>query len=55
MTPWWTILSVGAKKDISADGVWEFVLNDDDRNLIMNQGALAIAGHGFYVDRVTVE
>ena len=55
MTPWWTILSVGAKKDISADGVWEFVLNDDDRNLIINQGALAIAGHGFYVDRVTVE
>lgn len=55
MTPWWTLLSVGAKKDISADGVWEFVLNDDDRNLIINQGALAIAGHGFYVDRVTVE
>ena len=55
MTPWWTILSVGAKKDISADGVWEFVLNDDDRNLIINQGALTIAGHGFYVDRVTVE
>lgn len=55
MTPWWTLLSVGAKKDISADGVWEFVLNDDDRNLIINQGALAIAGHGFYIDRVTVE
>lgn len=55
MTPQWTLLSVGTKKDISADGVWEFVLNDDDRNLIINQGALAIAGHGFYVDRVTVE
>ncbi|MDN5553080.1 hypothetical protein [Prevotella sp.] len=55
MTPSWTILSVGTKKDIAADGVWEFVLNDNDRNLIMNQGALAIGGHGFYVDRVTVE
>lgn len=55
MTPSWTLLSVGAKRDIAADGVWEFVLNEDDRNLIINQGALAIAGHGFYVDRVTVE
>jgi len=55
MTPSWTLLSVGAKREIAADGVWEFVLNEDDRNLIINQGALAIAGHGFYVDRVTVE
>ena len=55
MTPWWTVLSVGAKKDIAADGVWEFVLNEDDRNLIMTQGGLSVGGHGFYVDRVTVE
>lgn len=55
MTPSWTLLSVGTKRDIAADGVWEFVLNEDDRNLIINQGALAITGHGFYVDRVTVE
>ncbi len=55
MTGWWTLLPNSTKMDISGSGAYTYTLSQDALDLIQAQSGFQVGGHGFYVDRVTVE
>ena len=55
MTGWWTVLPGTSVQTLSADGVLEVTLTQEDLDLISAQDGFLIGGHGFYVDRITVQ
>lgn len=54
-TSWWTDLPGTSKFDLTADGVKEIVLTQDILDLIQAQSGFLCVGHGYYVDRVTIQ
>lgn len=56
-TGWWTALpsSAGTYTLVDNPGVVEMVLNQSDLDLISQQAGFLCVGHGYYVDRVTIE
>ena len=54
-TAWWTELPGGEKVDLTADGTKELVISQDVIDLINAQDGFLCVGHGYYVDKITVE
>lgn len=55
MTGWWTLLPNSEKIDISGSGVYTYTLSQDALDLIQSQNGFQCGGHGYYVDRVSVQ
>ena len=55
MTGWWTLLPNSEKMDINGSGVYTYTLTQEALDLIQNQAGFLCGGHGYYVDRVTVQ
>ena len=55
MTGWWTLLPNTEKMDINGSGVYTYTLTQEALDLIQNQSGFLCGGHGYYVDRVTVQ
>ena len=55
MTAWWTLLPGSQKMDITGEGAYTYTLQQDALDLIQQQDGFLVGGHGFYVDRVTVQ
>lgn len=55
MTGWWTLLPGSEKMDISGSGAYTYTLTQEALDLIQAQEGFLVGGHGFYVDRVTVQ
>lgn len=55
VTNWWTDLPGTSKIDLTADGVKEIVFTQEMLDLIQAQGGFLCVGHGYYVDRVTIQ
>ena len=41
--------------DITGEGAYTYTLQQDALDLIQQQDGFLVGGHGFYVDRVTVQ
>jgi hypothetical protein len=54
-TGWWTDLPGTSKIDLTADGVKEVMLTQAALDLIQAQGGFLCVGHGYYVDRVSIQ
>ena len=54
-TAWWTELPGGEKVDLTADGTKELVISQDVIDLVNAQDGFLCVGHGYYVDKITVE
>jgi hypothetical protein len=54
-TGWWTDLPGTSKIDLTADGVKEVMLTQAAFDLIQAQGGFLCVGHGYYVDRVSIQ
>lgn len=54
-TAWWTELPGTAKTDLTEDGIHAITLTREALDLIQAQDGFICVGHGYYVDRVTVE
>ena len=54
-TMWWTELPGTMRGDFFADTVAEFTLTQDMMDLIKAQDCFIVCGHGFFVDKVTIE
>lgn len=54
-TGWWTDLPGTSKTDLTADGVKEVMLTQAILDLIQAQGGFLCVGHGYYVDRVSIQ
>lgn len=54
-TGWWTDLPGTSKIDLTSDGVKEVLLTQECLDLIQAQGGFLCVGHGYYVDRVTIQ
>lgn len=54
-TGWWTNLPGTSKIDLPADGVKEVLLTQEALDLIQAQGGFLCVGHGYYVDRVSIQ
>lgn len=54
-TSWWTDLPGTSKIDLPSDGVKEIVLTQEMLDLIQAQGGFLCVGHGYYVDRVSIQ
>ena len=54
-TMWWTELPGTFRGDFFEDMVAEFVWTQEMSDLVNAQGGFIICGHGFYVDKVTIE
>ena len=52
---WWTQLPGTEKTDFGADTVFEIVWSQEMSDLVNAQDGFIICGHGFYVDKVTIE
>lgn len=52
---WWTQLPGTEKTDFGADTVFEIVWTQEMVELVNAQDGFIICGHGFYVDKVTIE
>ena len=52
---WWSDLPGTGKIDLDADGVRLVELTQEQLDLINSQDGFLVVGHGFYVDRVTIE
>ena len=54
-TTWWNDLPGTAQTDLTADGVFTVTLTQEALDMIQTQDGFICVGHGYYVDRVTVE
>ena len=54
-TMWWTELPGTMRGDFFADTVAEFTLTQEILDLLNEQGGFIVCGHGFFVDKVTIE
>lgn len=54
-TGWWTLLPGTGKIDLGSDGVFELVLTQAMLDLIQQQDGFLCVGHGYYVDRVSIQ
>ena len=54
-TGWWTYLPGTAEADLTADGVFTVTLTQEALDMIQTEDGFICVGHGYYVDRVTVE
>ena len=54
-TAWWIDLPGTGKIDLTEDGVRLVELTQEQLNLINEQAGFLVVGHGFFVDRVTIE
>ncbi len=54
-TGWWSLLPGTSKMDLGSDGVFELVLTQSMLDLIQSQDGFLCVGHGYYVDRVSVQ
>lgn len=54
-TAWWTQLPGTGTTDLVGDGVIELVLTQEMLDLIQAQDGFLCVGHGYYVDRVTLD
>ena len=54
-TAWWTELPGTAKADLTGDGIHTITLIQEALDLIQAEDGFICVGHGYYVDRVTVE
>ena len=54
-TGWWTYLPGTAETDLTADGVFTVTLTQEALDMIQTEDGFICVGHGYYVDRVTVE
>ena len=54
-TTWWNDLPGTAQTDLTADGVFTVTLTQEALNMIQTEDGFICVGHGYYVDRVTVE
>ena len=54
-TAWWTELPGTAKTDLTEDGIHAITLTQEALDLIQAEDGFICVGHGYYVDRVTVE
>ena len=52
---WWTQLPGTEKTDFGEDTLFEIVWTQEILDLINAQGGFIVCGHGFYVDKVTLE
>ena len=52
---WWTQLPGTQKTDFGEDTIFEIVWTQEILDLITAQGGFIVCGHGFYVDKVTLE
>lgn len=55
VTAWWTELPGTTKLDLAEDGVVELVVSQDMIDLVGQQDGFLCVGHGYYVDKITVE
>jgi len=55
MTGWWTLLPGTQKMDVNGNGSYTYTLTQEALDLIQAQSGFQLGGHGFYVDRVTVQ
>ena len=54
-TTWWNNLPGTAQTDLTADGVFTVTLTQEALDMIQAEDGFICVGHGYYVDRVTVE
>lgn len=54
-TGWWTMLPGTVEKELATDGVLELILTKEMLDLIGQQAGFLCVGHGYYVDRVSVQ
>lgn len=54
-TGWWTMLPGTVEKELATDGVLELILTKKMLDLIGQQAGFLCVGHGYYVDRVSVQ
>ena len=52
---WWTLLTGTEKTDFGEDTLFEIVWTQEILDLINAQGGFIVCGHGFFVDKVTIE
>ncbi|MBM6992611.1 MAG: hypothetical protein I3J02_05020 [Prevotella sp.] len=55
VTGWWTLLPGTDKQDLMSDGVLSLVLTQPMLDLIQAQDGFLVVGHGYYVDRVSIQ
>lgn len=54
-TAWWTELPGTSKVDLAEDGTIELVISQEIIDLVNQQDGFLCVGHGYYVDKITVE
>lgn len=54
-TAWWTELPGTSKVDLEEDGTIELVISQEIIDLVNQQDGFLCVGHGYYVDKITVE
>lgn len=55
VTSWWTLLPGTEKQEVYSDGVYEIVLTQEMLDLVQAQNGFFFVGHGYYVDRVSIQ
>ena len=54
-TAWWEDLPGTSKVDLAEDGTIELVISQEIIDLVNQQDGFLCVGHGYYVDKITVE